>query len=939
MCARKRLRLETLETRDLFAVAEFTTRLYADDGGAPGELLSSNEVQAGESFYVEILAREFHPRVTGLSGVSLDLAWNPGQLQILDESPIDTITDDLPAFRTGTLDAAAGTITDLGGSALLAYGSGRAIGNSQPERFALLHVLAIAPTDDATFTIDQGRSGITTAPVLSLKAKDLSFIGPHITIVGVDSGDEDSADSAVDPANVVDDNSWQLDIPVEENVVDDSGDDATDGNPNVIFYSMGVPKSDDPRVEVKNKVEHPIKTALGNVASQAVDKLRHLTLSPLARHAAAHADKVKAAVPRVKVQARPVTDWSKIQVIVVGDIPAGRHPVANILTARAAKRKAVTATITLDPLDSHPVQLQTTTVDAAPGTTPSTSNTMTTSPTASAASVSVPTQAEDNASPATKPTTTQQATTTAHSLLDRLQSHWHNFATKIKHFDWSPFAILLICLCTASSALAQEQRSYDPLEAFRSRPVRRPPGLSRPLPPIRRSIATATKEDILALGAEEEVAEEETYLSDRRRTDSRSPYRRAHFQEDAGNLDVELPAELESKDYIYDDSQRFAQAQGPAGMLGYRAGPAGQRPQSCGPLWVRPEYLGWWMEGYDVPALITTSPAGTSQNVAGVLGHNSTSILYGNQSIQDQYRSGARITLGWWLDPQDTIGLQGSYFILENSSRSFSASSPGTAIIARPFFNVEPGFEGQDAELVAYPGLFLGNANVSSSSSLQGAELLGRGLIARQGCWRVDGLFGYRYQRLKETLAISDSRTVVGTGTGLAVGTAFTEMDQFNTSNEFHGGELGVTGGYAGRVWALEGTMKLAIGVNRNSVLIAGNSTSSVPVNGVPQVTNTPAGLLAQSTNIGHYKTDSFAVIPEVGATLGYAFTPCLRGTVGYTFMYWTDVVRPGGQIDPTLNLSQLAVGGLNGAPSPQYRGVTDNIWIQGVSVGLDWQF
>src|SRR5580704_1335431 len=36
--------------------------------------------------------------------------------------------------------------------------------------------------------------------------------------------------------------------------------------------------------------------------------------------------------------------------------------------------------------------------------------------------------------------------------------------------------------------------------------------------------------------------------------------------------------------------------------------------------WVDAEYLLWWMRGQTVPALVTTSPAGTPMSSAGVLG-------------------------------------------------------------------------------------------------------------------------------------------------------------------------------------------------------------------------------------------------------------------------------------------------------------------------------
>jgi hypothetical protein len=360
----------------------------------------------------------------------------------------------------------------------------------------------------------------------------------------------------------------------------------------------------------------------------------------------------------------------------------------------------------------------------------------------------------------------------------------------------------------------------------------------------------------------------------------------------------------------------------------------------CGKVWVRAEYLLWWVEGFSTPALVTTSTAGTPVNEAGILGLPSTSVLFGESRLTDQARSGLRLTVGGWLDPHETTGLQASAFGLLIDNTDFSADSASIPIIARPFFNVEPGFEGQDAELIAYPGLFNGQIDVRAKTSLIGAEALVRQRLAHECYCRVDGLVGFRYNRLHDRLQISDSRQVVGAGTGLAIGTTFVESDLFDTVNHFYGAEVGVIAELCRNQFFVEGTLKLALGNTHSRVEIDGNSTATVPVPGnPPQVANTPAGLLAQATNIGTYESDDFGVIPELGITVGYEFTPHLRATAGYTFMYWTGVARAGDQIDTNLNLSQLDVGGLAGIPRPQFRRVTDDVWVQGLSLGLDYRY
>jgi hypothetical protein len=393
-----------------------------------------------------------------------------------------------------------------------------------------------------------------------------------------------------------------------------------------------------------------------------------------------------------------------------------------------------------------------------------------------------------------------------------------------------------------------------------------------------------------------------------------------------------------SQEYIVsDDYEGYDPEAGYYADSTYGAGGGGY---SRGPLWVRGEYLLWWVEGFRAPALVTTSPVGTPQADAGILGLPTTTTLFGDERLSDQHRHGVRLAAGAWFNAAETTGLEVSGFWTKTDNHDFFANSAAFPILARPFFNVEPGFEGPDAELIAFPGLFDGQISVQAESSLWGAEALFRQRMS-QDCWcRVDGLLGARYARLDEQLFISDSRTVVGGGAGVAIGTVFQESDLFEAINQFYGGELGVAAEVRAYGFSIEGTLKLALGVNRSHVNIAGNSTATIPVPvGPPVVVNTPAGLLAQGTNIGTYTATDFAVIPEVGINLGYDITPRLRATVGYTFFYWTDTVRPGDQIDPNLNLSQLAPGGLVGIPRPQYNPVIDNVWVQGLNVGLDFRF
>jgi hypothetical protein len=102
-------------------------------------------------------------------------------------------------------------------------------------------------------------------------------------------------------------------------------------------------------------------------------------------------------------------------------------------------------------------------------------------------------------------------------------------------------------------------------------------------------------------------------------------------------------------------------------------------------------------------------------------------------------------------------------------------------------------------------------------------------------------------------------------------------------------------------------------------------------------------GLLALPSNIGPYRQDRFAVVPEGAVRISYHFTERLLGLVGYTFLYVSDVARPGDQIDPTVNRSQIpsvtGAGPLAGVARPQFNFGHSEFWTQGISLGLQWRF
>jgi hypothetical protein len=349
-------------------------------------------------------------------------------------------------------------------------------------------------------------------------------------------------------------------------------------------------------------------------------------------------------------------------------------------------------------------------------------------------------------------------------------------------------------------------------------------------------------------------------------------------------------------------------------------------------MWVRGEYLLWWTKGMDTPPLATTSPAGTLQDDAGVLGSLNTRVLFGGGDLLDDVRSGGRVTLGMWLDPCFTTGLELSYLGLGEESAEFHGSNDDFNILARPFFNVVTGAE--DARLIVFPDLVEGSLAIDASSEFQSAEALLRRRAAPT-CWSdVDYLFGYRYAQLEDHVGIAESTESLAEPT---VGTTFQLNDRFETQNRFHGGQVGVRlSSQATPCWFVEFVGKLALGNTLSRTTIGGQTIVTVPDD---NPATQRSGLLAQGTNIGSYETSEISTITEAGVTLRRQLPYGWSLNVGYSFLFWTDVVRAGSQIDRGVNTSQIPPGTLVGDPRPAFRAVTDDFWAQGLNFGLDFRY
>jgi hypothetical protein len=270
-------------------------------------------------------------------------------------------------------------------------------------------------------------------------------------------------------------------------------------------------------------------------------------------------------------------------------------------------------------------------------------------------------------------------------------------------------------------------------------------------------------------------------------------------------------------------------------------------------FWIRSEYLAWWTKDAPLPTpLYTTGSA--SDPIPGALGQPNTQVLYGGQNVDMGAANGWRLDVGGWIDHEQRFGLQAIFFILERQEADFGAFSDGNGnpLLGRPV-NIAGG-GGPSSYLDSSPGALAGGMASTNLSQFFGYELNGLFKIFQTDHFRLDGILGFRYLNLRESLELDDQIQPLAPGAltflGQPVDTSSTmfDFDRFETTNNFYGGQVGSQLEWNWGRWSVDLVTKLAMGTTQEKAIISGGTTV-YPANGPG--TSATGGVLATTANIG----------------------------------------------------------------------------------------
>jgi hypothetical protein len=342
---------------------------------------------------------------------------------------------------------------------------------------------------------------------------------------------------------------------------------------------------------------------------------------------------------------------------------------------------------------------------------------------------------------------------------------------------------------------------------------------------------------------------------------------------------------------------------------------------------LRGEYLFWWLRQARIPPAVTTGPMETQ----GIVDAADVDVLYGDRKLESRHVRyvGTRWTLRYGADAVDTISLEASGLFLERDSTYFKTRSTGDVLLAIPYHDAltdeesSEVFAGIDPNRGLLSGAYCGYTKIEFFSE-QGNLILP---LLRTDAFLAEAVLGVHCLQMRERLDLTAASKLLPEEAVI-----FSVEDHFRAHNAFYGGQLGVRCEYATGPWFLRAASTLALGANQQVVRAYGNRVFHTPL----ERTVADFGLFVQESNAGRFERWRLDVASEVGLNLGLRLSDAIDLLCGYSMLWWHNPVRPGDQVDRTVNSSAIRTGTFTGPARPATSWKEDFFWAQGLNVGAE---
>jgi len=331
-------------------------------------------------------------------------------------------------------------------------------------------------------------------------------------------------------------------------------------------------------------------------------------------------------------------------------------------------------------------------------------------------------------------------------------------------------------------------------------------------------------------------------------------------------------------------------------------------PEPTGPeCQFRVDYLLWAIPRQSLSRYVSTGSL--SDPIPGAIGQPNTRFLLNGRFGDDTPHSGIRLYASLGEDSNPHLSLNASAFYLERRESKIGFSADGiqnTTLIARPFQNVNAGVE--DADPIALPGIMSGAIRVLTDKHMYGGEANLKFHYWEGSNARIAFTIGPRFLFLEElllTMTRTDDLTIMG-----VPGFSTSSSERYSTDNDFYGAQVGAEWQFRVGPCALTTTAKCAIGPIFQNLNTRAQTAVTDNLTGII-TTSQDRALFLSPNNVGNFSRTHFCVVPELGARLGFDFTTNVGISVGYSYVYMSDVIRPAEQVDRNVNVQPIGTTGI----------------------------